>query len=70
MAEFDATVRRVGTSVGVIIPHRVVSQIRARPGQKIRIVIPEKVDWSGVWGKLRLQEDTDALIRRARTDRD
>jgi antitoxin component of MazEF toxin-antitoxin module len=70
MAEFDATLRRVGTSMGVIIPHRVLSQIGAHPGQRIRIVIPEKVDWTTLWAKLRTRAATDELIRGARTDRD
>ncbi|MCI4368323.1 MAG: hypothetical protein L3K09_01995 [Thermoplasmata archaeon] len=70
MAEFDATVRRVGDSMGIIIPHRVIDQIKVRPGQKVRIVIPSKVDWSKIWGRFRTEESTDALIRKARTQRD
>lgn len=70
MAEFEAKVRRVGDSMGVIIPHRVMTQIGAQPGQRLRIVIPEKVDWSAVWGKFRTREATGKLIHRARTDRD
>jgi antitoxin component of MazEF toxin-antitoxin module len=70
MTEFDATVRKVGDSMGIIIPHRVVEQIKARPGQKIRVVIPGKVDWSRVWGRFRAKGTTDEMIRRARTERD
>jgi hypothetical protein len=70
MTEFEATVRKVGDSMAVIIPARVIRELEARPGQRIRIVIPEKVDWSGVWGKLRTRDSTSQLIRRARTGRD
>lgn len=56
--------------MGVIIPHRVISQIGAHPGQRLRIVIPEKVDWSSVWGKFRSRNATGELIQRARTERD
>jgi antitoxin component of MazEF toxin-antitoxin module len=70
MTEFDAIVRKVGDSMGIIIPHWVVEQIKARPGQKIRIVIPGKIDWSKIWGRLEAKETTDQMIRRARTERD
>jgi antitoxin component of MazEF toxin-antitoxin module len=70
MAEFEATVRRVGDSMGVLIPHRIITRIGARPGQRLRIVIPEKVDWSSVWGKFRTRKATGELIRSARTERD
>ena len=70
MTEFDATVRKVGDSMGIIIPHRVVEQIKARPGQKIRIVIPGKIDWSKIWGRLEAKEASDQMIRAAVTERD
>jgi hypothetical protein len=54
----------------IIIPHRVVEQIKARPGQKVRIVIPGKVDWSKIWGRLHAEESTEEMIQRARTPRD
>jgi hypothetical protein len=70
VTEFEATVRKVGDSMGIIIPHRVVEQIKARPGQKIRVVIPAKVDWSKFWGRFHSTVTTDEMIRRARTERD
>jgi antitoxin component of MazEF toxin-antitoxin module len=70
MTEFEATVRKLGDSMGIIIPHRVVEQIKARPGQKIRVVIPGKINWSKVWGRFEAKESTDVLIRRSRTERD
>ena len=70
MAEFDATVRKVGDSMGIIIPHRIVEQIQAKPGTMIRVVIPRKVDWSKIWGRLHSEDSTDELIRKARTERD
>ena len=69
VTEFEATVRKVGDSMGIIIPHRIVAQIKARPGQKIRVVIPGKVDWSKVWGQFHSEVTTDEMIRRARTER-
>ena len=56
--------------MGVIIPHRVMTQIGAHPGQRLRIVIPEKVDWGSVWGKFRTRAATGELIHKARTERD
>jgi antitoxin component of MazEF toxin-antitoxin module len=70
MTEFDATVRKVGDSMGILIPHKVVAELNARPGQKIHVVIPGKVDWSRVWGRFHAKESTDDLIRNARTERD
>lgn len=70
MPEFDATVRRVGDSMGILIPHKVVTELKAHPGQKIHVVIPGKVDWSKVWGKFHTREATEELIRKARTERD
>lgn len=70
MAEFEARVRRVGDSMGVIIPHRVIAHLGARLGQRLRFVIPEKVDWTSVWGRFRTREATGELIHRARTERD
>jgi len=70
MPEFGATVRRVGDSMGIIIPHRVIEQVQAHPGQKVRVVIPTKVDWSLVWGRLPRGSATEKLIQRARTERD
>jgi hypothetical protein len=70
VTEFEATVRKVGDSMGIIIPGRIVSEIKARPGQKIRIVIPGKVDWSKLWGRLHSELSTEEMIRRARTERD
>lgn len=70
MVEFEAVVRRVGESLGILIPHRVIEQIHGRPGRAVRIVIPAKVDWSEIWGRLSTEESTDQLIRNARTDRD
>lgn len=70
VTEFEATVRKVGDSMGIIIPHRIVDQIKARPGQKIRVVIPAKVDWSKLWGRLHSEVTTDEMIQRARTERD
>ncbi|MCI4355863.1 MAG: hypothetical protein L3K18_01800 [Thermoplasmata archaeon] len=70
MAEFEATVRRVGDSIGIIIPHRIVEQVQARPGQTVRIVIPGKVDWSKIWGRLPTEDSTGEMIRTARSERD
>ncbi|MCI4325027.1 MAG: hypothetical protein L3K00_03975 [Thermoplasmata archaeon] len=70
MTEFDATVRKIGDSMGIIIPHKVIRQLRARPGQTVHIVIPSKVDWTRIWGQLHAEESTAELIRRSRTDRD
>lgn len=70
MVEFEAKLRKVGDSVGILIPHQVLVQMNRKPGQTIQVVIPERVDWSGIWGKFRSRTDTDALIARARTERD
>jgi len=56
--------------MGILIPHKVVAELNARPGQKIHVVIPGKVDWSRVWGRFHAKESTDDLIRNARTERD
>lgn len=70
MTEFDATIRKVGTSMGILIPAPIVARLKARPGQKIHVVIPQKADWSKVWGMFRSDKTTDELLREARTDRD
>jgi antitoxin component of MazEF toxin-antitoxin module len=70
MAEFDATVRRVGDSMGILIPAGVVKELNAKPGTRIHVVIPRKVDWSGIRGRFRSKASTEELIRLARTERD
>jgi antitoxin component of MazEF toxin-antitoxin module len=70
MTEFDATVRKVGDSMGILIPAPIVAQLKAKPGQTIHVVIPQKVDWSRIRGKFKSTTSTDELIRKARTDRD
>jgi len=70
MTEFDATVRRVGDSMGILIPAGVVRELKAKPGTRIHVVIPQKVDWSSIRGKFRSTSSTDELIHASRTDRD
>ena len=70
VTEFDATVRKVGDSMGILIPAGVVKELNARPGTRIHVVIPRKVDWSNIRGKFRSKISTDELIRASRTERD
>lgn len=70
MTEFDATVRKVGDSMGILIPAGVVKELHARPGTKIHIVIPQKVDWSGIRRQFQSETPTDELIRASRSERD
>lgn len=70
MTEFDATVRKVGDSMGILIPGGVVKELGAKPGTKIHIVIPQKVDWSKIRGRFHSKTPTDELITAARTERD
>ena len=70
MTEFEATVRKVGDSMGILIPAGVVKQLNAKPGTRIHVVIPRKVDWSRIRGKFRSRTPTDELIRASRTERD
>lgn len=70
MTEFDATVRKVGDSMGILIPHQVVVRLKARPGTRLHVVVPEKVDWSRIWGKFSSQIPTGELLAQARTERD
>jgi hypothetical protein len=70
MPEFEARLRRVGDSIGVLIPHRVIEELGAKVDQRIRIVGPPKVDWSGTWGLFHSKRGTGELLRSARTRRD
>jgi hypothetical protein len=70
MAEFVAKIRRVGDSLGIIIPSQVIQEIRAKPDQKIRVVLPRPIDWSDLWGQFESKIPSDRLLRAARTDRD
>lgn len=70
MAEFDATVRKVGDSMGILIPAKVVQELKAHPGTKLHVVIPRKVDWLRIRGRFRSDRSTDELIEAARTERD
>ncbi|MGA8303529.1 MAG: hypothetical protein WA691_05185 [Thermoplasmata archaeon] len=70
MPEFEARLRRVGDSMGVLIPHRVVEELGVKVNQKIRIVVPPIIDWSETWGNFKSQKSTDELLRSARTKRD
>jgi antitoxin component of MazEF toxin-antitoxin module len=68
--EFEARLRKVGDSMGVIIPHQVIEELGAKLHQRIRIVVPRTIDWSDVWGRFHPDKDTDQLLRSARTRRD
>lgn len=70
MPEFEASLRKVGDSIGVLIPHEVVREIDGEPGLRVRIIIARPIDWSGLWGKLAVRTPTAELVRRARTARD
>jgi hypothetical protein len=70
MTEFDTTVRKVGDSMGILIPAGIVKELNARPGTKIHVVIPRKVDWSSIRGKFQSGIPTDELIRASRAERD
>lgn len=70
MAEFEAVPRRIGSSIGVIIPKEVAKRLGIRANRKVRISIPEKMDWSDIWGKFQSDTPTQELIRKARTGRD
>ncbi|MEM3087095.1 MAG: AbrB/MazE/SpoVT family DNA-binding domain-containing protein [Halobacteria archaeon] len=70
MAEFEATPRRIGSSVGIIIPKDVVRRLGIRVNRRVRVSIPEKMDWSDIWGKFKSDTPTGELIRKARTERD
>lgn len=68
--DFEAKVRRVGSSLGILIPHEVIQNLKVRPNQRIRVVLPPPTDWSDLWGKFESTKTTDELIRSARTERD
>jgi antitoxin component of MazEF toxin-antitoxin module len=70
VTEFEAKIRKVGDSLGIIIPSQVIRELRAKPNQKIRVVLPRRVDWSDLWGRFGSKTPTDRLLRAARTDRD
>jgi hypothetical protein len=70
MVEFVAKIRKVGDSLGILIPSGVIKELRARPNQKIRVVVPRPVDWSDLFGGFESKIPADQLLRAARTDRD
>jgi antitoxin component of MazEF toxin-antitoxin module len=70
MPEFEARLRRVGDSMGVLIPHRVIEELGAKLHQQIRIVVPRTIDWSETWGRFDSPKQTDRLLRSARSRRD
>lgn len=70
MAEFDAKVRKVGDSLGILLPSKALAHLKLKPGQTIHVSIPEEVDWSRIWGKFHTSVPTQELIDRARTERD
>jgi hypothetical protein len=70
MPEFDARLRKVGDSVGILIPHKVVEELGAQLNQTIHVVLPQRMDWRELWGRFRSGQDTGRLLRSARTRRD
>ena len=70
MPEFEAILRRVGDSIGLLVPHEVVEELGATAGAKVHVVIPPRVDWTRLWAKFETKATTDDLIRRGRTARD
>jgi hypothetical protein len=70
MPEFEARLRKVEDSMGVLIPHRGIEELGARVGEPIRIVVPATVDWSDIWGRFTSRKRTGELLRSARTRTD
>jgi len=62
MIEVRAKARKWGNSLGIAVPKSVVKKARLRAGQDVKIFLQEKADISSAFGKLKIQQATQALL--------
>lgn len=56
--------------MGILIPHHIIEELGVKPRQRIHVVVPQKIDWSDIWGRFDSKSTTDRLLKSARTRRD
>ena len=62
--EIETTTKKWGSSLGIIIPRRVVKEERLQEGQEIRIEIMgrRKTTGADIFGKLKFKKSTQEML--------
>lgn len=64
MIETEATARRFGRSIGVVLPKHIVRRLGIRANEKVRLrIMSKETDWGGVFGTLKTRESVGELNR-------
>ena len=65
MESFEAMTRKVGNSVGVLIPAETLGKERLKAGQKVRVTIAKRVD-DNLFGRFKgfcTPKELDKMVR-------
>jgi antitoxin component of MazEF toxin-antitoxin module len=63
---FDATVRRIGNSVGVIFPREYARSMDLKVDEKVRVNVVREADFSDVYGSLKTKKTAQKFKDEAR----
>ncbi|MEM2131029.1 MAG: hypothetical protein QXR96_00765 [Candidatus Woesearchaeota archaeon] len=64
MIEIECTARKIGNSIGFIIPKYVVEKEKIKENEKIKIIISKNKDvFDKTFGKLKFNKQTDLIMR-------
>lgn len=64
MIEFEATLRKWGRSLGMVIPNNVVVKEKLKEGVKVKVTLSHnKNPLRETFGKVKLKESTDKIMR-------
>jgi len=65
MIEIESQVKKWGNSLGIVIPKEIAKRIDLKPTIRIRLIIerPEATKVKDIFGKLKIRESTDKLLK-------
>lgn len=63
---FDATVRKIGNSVGVVFPKEYAKSMNLKVNEKVRLNVVREADFSDVYGSLKAGKSAQKFKDEAR----
>jgi antitoxin component of MazEF toxin-antitoxin module len=63
---FDATVRKIGNSVGVVFPKEYARSMNLQVNEKVRVNVVREADFSDIYGSLKAKKSTQKFKDEAR----
>ncbi|MFZ2456854.1 MAG: hypothetical protein WAX07_10300 [Candidatus Altiarchaeia archaeon] len=63
---FDATVRKIGNSVGVVFPKEYAKSMNLKVNEKVRLNVVREADFSDIYGLLKAKKSAQKFKDEAR----